>query len=202
MKKWFTMIELIIVIGIISVLMLTLRNIFTNTNQDFLYAETCINKVYGDINNFIYSAMTSKGLYSNSATIFPEQYTILINSWWINLWYKTSTGIIGIYLTDTLNSSWLRNYYCSSQRYTTLLTGNTTDITISKWLIQDQNMPNFTLSGGDSLFTSSITMLLCYTGNTCKEITKFETDVKTQTIRNKKCILLSQTGSVCITWDQ
>ncbi|HCY20974.1 TPA: hypothetical protein DIC40_03870 [Patescibacteria group bacterium] len=72
------MLELIMVIGIILVLIVSFRNIFENNNKDFLYAETCINKVHGDMNNFIYSAMTSRGLYITTGTIFPLQYTISI----------------------------------------------------------------------------------------------------------------------------
>ncbi|HCB51970.1 TPA: hypothetical protein DEP21_05425 [Patescibacteria group bacterium] len=59
-KKGFTILEIIMVIGIISILFLTLKNTFQYKQKDYLYAETCINKIYGDMNNFSYAAMTSK----------------------------------------------------------------------------------------------------------------------------------------------
>lgn len=45
-------------------------------NRDTLYGEACINNLYGEVSNFMYAAMTSKGLYSGTTMIYPDQYII------------------------------------------------------------------------------------------------------------------------------
>lgn len=206
-KKWFTLLELIIVIGIILVLIVTFRNIFWNTNKDYLYAETCINKIHGDMNNFIYSAMTSRGLYISTGsvtwTIYPLQYTIsFVPTNEIHLRYKDQNNNTWTYIRHFLSSNELSQSYCSMNTYTTKLSGDSFTITINKASLQDQTLPTFTINNGQEIFTKTTEMYLCYTGNNCKEIANFITDIRTQSIQKKKCILINKEGTPCLQRDQ
>ncbi len=207
-KKWFTLLELIMVIGIILVLIVTFRNIFQNTNKDYLYAETCVNKVYWDINNFLYSAMTSRGLYittgSTTGTIFPQQYMIAItpNKNEIELSYKTEQNITGTYIKYVLSGESLGQYYCKMNNYTTKMSWDNFNIIINKASLQDQTLPTFTINNGWEIFTQNTQIYICYPWNTCKEIANFITDIRTQTIQKKKCILINKDWSNCLQRDQ
>lgn len=203
-KKWFTLLELIMVIGIILVLIVSFRNIFENNNKDFLYAETCINKIHGDMNNFIYSAMTSRGLYIKTGTIFPLQYTIsILPDKEIHLRYKDQNNTTGTYIKHDLYSTGvLSQSYCRTNNYTTKLSWSAFNITINKASLQDQTLPTFTINDGQEIFTKTTEMYLCYTGNLCKEIANFITDIRTQTIKKKKCILINKEGTNCLQRDQ
>lgn len=202
-KKWFTLLELIMVIGIILILIVSFRNIYNNTNRDFLYAETCINKIHGEMNNFVYSAMTSRGLYIKTGTVFPLQYTISIfptNK--INLRYKNQNNTTGTYLSLDISSWSMEPFYCKNKNYTTKLSGDSFNIIINKASVEDQTLPTFTIDNGQESFSKTTDMYLCYSGNTCKEIARFITDIRTQNIQKKKCILINKEGAPCLQRDQ
>lgn len=204
-KKWFTLLELIMVIGIIFILILTFKDIFSNTNRDYLYTETCINKVYWEINNFVYSAMTSRGLYigSTTGTIYPLQYTIsIIPNNEIHLRYKDQNNSTWTYKKYDLSTGELIQSFCKSTKYTTKLSGSAFSVTINKASLQDQNFPTFTINDGQEIFSKSIEMDLCYTWVWCKEIANFAADVRTQSIKKKKCVLINEQGSSCLQRDQ
>lgn len=191
------------VIGIILILIVSFRNIYNNTNRDFLYAETCINKVHGEMNNFVYSAMTSRGLYIKTGTVFPLQYTISIfPTDKINLRYKDQNNTTGIYLSLDIASWAMEPFYCKNKNYITKLSGDSFNIIINKASVEDQTLPTFTIDNGQENFSKTTDMYLCYTGNNCKEIARFITDIRTQTIQKKKCILINKEGTPCLQRDQ
>lgn len=203
--KWFTILEIIIVIGIISILLVAFRNSFQYAQKDSLYAESCVNKLYGDTNNFIYAAMTSKWIYTSGWIIFPEQYIIKFTTGTnsaISLEYKASNGSTGIYINNILNGSWLKNSYCSTAGYTGILSWNRMTVTINKGITQDQNIPTFSISWGNNLFTGGTSFFLCYSGNACKELAMFEIDTRIQSIKRKKCLTLLQWLWSCAKRDQ
>jgi len=176
---------------------------FQNTNKDFLYAETCVNKIHGDMNNFIYSAMTSRWLYTTSWTIFPKQYNISINpEYEIHLWYKNQDNTTWTYIKNDLSSNELSQNYCKMKNYTTKLSGNNFNITINKESLEDQNLPTFTINNGEENFLENTEFYLCYTWNVCKEIANFITDIRTQTIQKKRCTLINKEGTTCLQRDQ
>jgi len=203
-KKWFTLIELIMVIGIILTLIVTFNNIFVNTNKDFLYVETCINKIHWDMNNFIYSAITSKWLYVWTWTIFPQQYTIsIIPEKEIILLYENYDNTTWIYLSNDLSSTILANDYCSTNKYITKLSWNRVDIAINKSSLDDQTLPTFTINNWSEIFSEITKMYLCYVeNNDCKEIANFIIDIRTQNIQKKKCTLINKEGIDCLKRDQ
>jgi prepilin-type N-terminal cleavage/methylation domain-containing protein len=63
-KKGFSFLELLIVMMIISILFVTFKSSFQIKNKDILYGQACIEHVYGEVNNFVYAAISSKSVYS------------------------------------------------------------------------------------------------------------------------------------------
>jgi len=196
------MLELIMVIAIISILMLVIRSAFQNRDRDILYAESCVNKVYWDVNNFVYSAMTSRGLYISWNTIYPDEYNIDMNISTNNilLRYKTQTWT-WVYINNILSGDLLKTSYCSNSNYKITLSWSNLSVKINKSSLQDQNLPIFTLSWWTSLFTWQVKLLLCYIGTNCKELAAIVMDLRTQKAEKKKCLTLTSTWS-CQAWDK
>ena len=88
--------------------MLAFKNVFQVKNKDSLYGEACINNLYGDVSNYLYSAITSKAIKSGSTTTYPNTYYIEFDSAAnaIRLAYATGSEIItGKYLSLTYQTS-------------------------------------------------------------------------------------------------
>ena len=82
-----------LVIVVLSIIIFMMKPFFESNKKDYLYIESCANKVYGDMNNFMYAAATSKGLGTGINKIFPDQYIIkVINTNLISLEYQKSDG--------------------------------------------------------------------------------------------------------------
>ncbi|NOZ45084.1 MAG: prepilin-type N-terminal cleavage/methylation domain-containing protein [bacterium] len=60
----FSLIEMMIVLLIVGIMISAMKSVFTPKNQDTLYAQNCINNIYGELNNFLNASMTSKNLYT------------------------------------------------------------------------------------------------------------------------------------------
>jgi hypothetical protein len=206
MKKWFSLAELIVVVGIISILMVSFAYHLNDDHKDYLYAETCINKIHWDMNNFLYYAMTSKWLYVKSGTtntiIYPIKYTIGIdaNQNKILLKYTDTNNTTGTFLINDLWWSQLWRSYCSfKDGYITKLSWSSYEINIDKQPINEQAAPSFSINTPWT-FSQTTEMYLCYKEdlnmltwfNICKEIAHFTTDVRTQTIKKKRCISIDK----------
>lgn len=72
----FTLLEVLIVIMIISVLFVAFRSSFQIKNKDLAYGQTCIETLYGQVNNFLHAGISSKSISSGTDAIFPDQYII------------------------------------------------------------------------------------------------------------------------------
>lgn len=192
MKKGYTIVELIIVIGIIWVLMVAFRNVFQVNNKDTLYGEACVNNLYGDVSNYLYSAITSKAIYDWSGRIYPDSYYIEFSSSTnaIILRYQTWENeiITGRYLSLTWTVP--QNYNCSNNKYDVILSGGDLILKINKWLTEDNDLRSMTLSGGANLFTGTIKFYLTYPlwNNGNKELGKFDIDIRTQNIKKTICL--------------
>lgn len=200
MKKGYTLVELIIVIVIIGILMIAFRSIFQVGNRDSLYGEACINNLYGDVSNYLYSAITSRAISSGNIKTYPNTYYIEFYPLWsgnaIRFAYATgSTIITGSYrsLTGTVPGT----YNCKSKAYNMVLSWKFLQIKINKGLTEDANLRSMSLSGGGiwaSTFTSDIKFLLVYPGSTWyKELGRFEVDIRTQSIKSKLCLTINNT---------
>jgi len=196
-KKWFTIIEILIVIILISVLLVSFSWIFQLKSKSTLYWQVCVNNLYGDISNFFFAGITSKAIYSGSQKIFPSIYYIDFD--------VPNNQIILKYLNnDTINTNrilelswniWV-SYYCLTNSYKIILSWSSTTVKINKWLSQDENLQTLTLSWWASNFLGEVDFLLCENNNpSCKDIWKFQIDTRIQNIKKKICLVLNDTWS-------
>ena len=56
--------EIIVVMAVMGVFIFMMKPFFQSNKKDYLYIESCVNKIYGDMNNFMYASATSKGIMS------------------------------------------------------------------------------------------------------------------------------------------
>ncbi|USN57267.1 MAG: type II secretion system protein [Candidatus Peribacteria bacterium] len=61
-QSGFTLIEMILVIGVLGILMSLGSYLFVATDNNKYYAETCANNIYSTIKNYQYSALVGKQL--------------------------------------------------------------------------------------------------------------------------------------------
>lgn len=198
--KGFSFLELLIVMMIVSILFVTFRSSFQVKNQDVLYGQSCVESIYWEVNNFLYAAISSKSINSWWTQIFPDIYTISFdpNNQKIALTYKTTEDIY--YTYNTIIVSGQNNMqYCDSKYSTLLLSGDTYEITINKWLQKNNTMKSFYLSGV-SITGENIFLWCDGQGNGCKNISYFLTDTRTIAIQKYMCLRFSTTGD-CLEWD-
>ena len=207
-KIWFTLIEIIMVLAVVSILMLSLKNFFQIKNKDQYYWQVCVNNIYGQISNFIYQWITSKSIRSWQDLISPEKYSINFDyeQNWIFLNYTTQDWLT--WYKNILFLSWneLKKYYCKSETYNiffTWLVG--LNIEFVRWLqeknanldvfkIRDENMIEY--------ITWGIVFLQCDKQNfICKNLWEFIFDKRNHSVVNKVCLIWSNTWS-CEEWDQ
>jgi prepilin-type N-terminal cleavage/methylation domain-containing protein len=133
-KKGFTVLELVIVIVIIGILMLAFKGSFQIKNRDNLYAEACINNLYGEISNYLYTAITSKAISSGTLSVYPEVYSLFFDTSNINtIFFKyTSQGIIYTGKTLSLTGNVPVSFNCRTNQFTMALSGKTQEVQINK----------------------------------------------------------------------
>ncbi len=203
-KKWFTLLEMSLVIVVLSIIIFMMKPFFESNKKDYLYIESCANKVYGDMNNFMYAAATSKGLGTGINKIFPDQYIIkVINTNLISLEYQKSDGTTWSQIQDYL--TWLKDYYCYSNTYTSKFSWDFFTLTINKWSsATNGNTQSYTITWtqNNPAFTWAISLYLCYANTVCREVAKFEIDTRIQTIKKKKCLTLNEFYWACQSRDQ
>ncbi len=208
LKKWFTMIEILVVIVILWVLMGTLKNVFKPSNKDTLYGQICINRIYWDINNYLNAWVTSKWIYVDNQALYPKDYTIRflpeMNS--ISLEYTLDNNSTGI--RKTLELTWNSlpgNYSCKDNSYLLKIQGQTTQVTLKRWLQSETNLPTFQIiREWNLLFTGTVAIHLCLPDQTiCRQFSEYAIDARTKHIKNRIC--LSFTGPnniICKEWNQ
>ncbi|HBB03719.1 TPA: hypothetical protein DCZ39_02315 [Patescibacteria group bacterium] len=121
-RKGFSFLEILIVMMIVGILFVAFRSAFQFKNKDILYGQSCIETIYGEVNNFLHAGLSSKSLFTGTTAIFPDQYIITFNpaQQLIQLKYQEQ-GSEHIYssieITGDTNIS-----YCSSNSYMIILT--------------------------------------------------------------------------------
>lgn len=198
-KSGFSFLEILIVIMIVGVLFVTFRSSFQIKNKDILYGQACIETIYGEINNFLHAAISSKSVNSWWTAIFPNTYiiTFIPSTQSIELGYKDQGNIYTIYSSISITGN--GGNYCSSNNYIILMSGNQYSVTIAKWLQETQNRLSFSLSGAGISTWANIFFQCDTTWTGCKTIAHFESDTRTVSI--KKQICLTFTGNNCLDWD-
>lgn len=199
-KRGFSFLEILIVMMIVSILFVTFRSSFQVKNKDVLYGQACIETVYGEVNNFLHAAISSKSVNSWGTQIFPDTYIIsfIPAEQSIKLWYQSPWNPYYIYSTLLMTGN--SNNYCSSNRYAMVLSWMTYEIYINKGLQEGQNMRFFYLSWA-SISTGANTFLQCdINGTWCKTMGRFESDTRTISLQKQICLSFSTTGD-CLEWD-
>lgn len=202
--KSFTLIELIIAIGVIWVLMMatTVYLWWTDEKRRVIEAQWCAYSLWGEITNFVFYALTSKNLkLENWTHISPDYYYVSLTWWTANgynkilLSYSTwsnSTNKMKIY--KTLSSS--KN--CPGNKTNlvyerTWWTTNIKRVIMNKWFSVSADDPSknqvFEIEWASTILTWDIIISLCINDNctTPKQISKFTIDWRPQTIFTKNC---------------
>lgn len=194
-KKWYTLLELLMVTILVSLLWVVFSNTFKPKNKDILYWEACVNSIYADISNFINTALTSKSILSGTSRLMPETYYIDINTNnnSISFIYKRQWNN---YIYKKLNLTWdiASSYYCYTHSYAVVLSGNDSLIEIRKWINWNNlSLKWFSINSWSS-FYEKLNLNLCpYENNiiqynACKEIWIYEIDTRTDNIKRKNCL--------------
>ena len=193
--------EMLIVIMIVGILFVAFRSSFEIKNKDILYGQSCIETIYGQVNNFLHAGLSSKSVNSWSTQIFPDTYNIIFSpdQQRIELQYEEqwSTHIYSsIEITGNTDIS-----YCSSNKYTIQLTWDTYELYINKWLQENADLKFFYISGMNLLSTGANIFLQCDTqGTWCKTMARFESDTRTVSIKKQMCLTFTWAGE-CFEWD-
>ncbi len=198
-KSWFTLIEMLIVLVLVGILMTAFKTIFQTKDQTTLYAQNCINMVYGELNNFLNSAMTSKWLYTGNQTIYPDFYQIAFkeSNNRIDLIYqnKDFSGIQKTYMF----SWWTpKNFNCYNNSYHVAMSGNSTrDITMTKGFSnQWEEIPFQIKHNNQNILTWDIIFYACsYDWSHCQEIGKLSLDTRSKQISKALCIAYTWTDN-------
>ena len=199
-KRGFSFLEVLIVIMIVGILFVAFRSSFQVKNKDVLYGQACIETLYGQVNNFLHAGLSSKSMNSWGTQIFPEKYIIAFNpsSGTIVLLYEEQ-GNRNIYSKIELSGN--TTMYCVSNSYAIVITGDTYELHINKWLQENSALQSFYLSGIWWVSTGWNIFLQCDTSWTwCKTMARFESDARTISIKKQMCLSFSDTGD-CLEWD-
>ena len=197
------MIELILVILILSILFLSFKNLFQIKNRDVIYGQTCVENLYGEINNFVKWAIRSQTISSGTTTIYPDQYLIYMmpSQNTIKLKYITS-GTIHTYQTYQFTGNIPNQRYCQTSNYNILLSGTDSVLSIMKGLWTNAQHQSFRLSTPNQ-FTLTTDVILYNNGATIgKNIAQFLIDTRTQALQKRICLNINSTWGYCDEWDK
>jgi len=178
---------------LLGILILAFKQIFNPKNQDDLYAQSCINILDWEINNFINSAMTNKQLYYQEEKQQASQYFITIQeaTWDIILSFNTGLNQTkNIYKNYKLDGAETTKIHCNTSKYKVQMDGiNTREIAIN-WGFENKNsIPFFIKKEENRMLTWQTIFTICnIEGNYCKEIAKIEYDSRSKSISKKLCL--------------
>lgn len=199
-RKGFSFLEMLIVMMIVGILFVVFRSAFQVKNKDLLYGEACIETIYGEINNFLHAAVSSKSLTVSWTQIFPARYIIsfLPLEQRVTIGYEEENSPYTLYKNIPMTGNTID--YCRDNEYSIVLSGDTYDIAINKGLQKNQDMQFFSISWVGIVSTGENILRQCDLQQTvCKKLARFETDTRTITI--KKQICLTFTGNDCLERD-
>lgn len=206
-KKSFTLVELIIVTVIMWILAMatTVYLWWTDEKRKIIEGQWCATSIWGEINNYIFYALTSKKLkISDDDTVSPNFYIIQF-TWWncsltnwcdtINLLYSTTDNTTE---TETYKSFTIQSK-CSNNKpniklYWTWI-NDVKYVVMNKWFLP-RSTSNFevfylekTWGSYNKAMTWDMIIWLCFNKDcsTPKEIWKFAVDARSQTISIVNC---------------
>jgi hypothetical protein len=147
----------------------------------------------------LYSAISSKAINSWFTQIFPDIYTIRFDTNNQNIVLKYKTAEESYYTYSSISLTGQNNLQYCTNGLTLVLSGDTYEIYINKWLKQNNAMQSFYLSG-ESITGSNIFRWCNNNWEDCKEIAHFLTDTRTISIQKQMCLHFGTTGD-CLEWD-
>jgi len=159
---WFTLIEMMIVMLIITILFLVLRTQFQSPNIYTSQAESCLQNIYGLSQSMIYAGLTQRWLQTETETIFPSEYHIYFDPTQQKIRITYDELVEEEILLQTSNSRW-----CYDNNYQVQLTGANTHI-----YTQHTNMIANT-------FTGEIQFVFCRQGD-CEPLGTIQYDTRVQ----------------------
>lgn len=141
--RWFTLLEMIAILAIVGIMIILSRSLFLNPNQDLLNSEVCIHTIGGQLNTFLYNAISGKKQTNTNDPhnpLLPDEYHItiksegnsttnIINEQSIifeireNTSTSTTTPIISHRWNTTNNQH--NSHYCANDRYSLVLRAGT-----------------------------------------------------------------------------
>lgn len=215
-KKWFSLIELLLVIIIILILFLASKNLFEAPNKYLIDSEACMNRLNGHMSQFFYQGVTWKDKTISGSTYEPNTYNIQIKQ-------ATGATIIGLYISTWGNSyildneifisnTWSNILWCNTNVYSVIMSGQ--DIQNS-WnnvsIILNKNLNNSLGNAGmricrnydlwnpslcNQTFSTKIEFLVCKKNpttntldmSTCKHTYSSRFDTATQSLKSNRCL--------------
>lgn len=198
MTKWFTLIEMLLVIVVLWVLISMSRYLFVASDNNKYYAETCANNIYSTLKNHQYKALVGKKLNTWSWTLTPQSYNMQIDAEnnTIALQYNTWSSI-ATYNTINLNDAH-SSRLCKNQSYQVILSGDdfsTLNIAFAKnlsspWITMQKDQ--------DTAYTGTITIIQQETNiNTSKEVAQIRIDTRNQNITRHICFIVDKASGTC-----
>ena len=212
-KSWFSLLEMILVIIIISILFLASKNLFQTPNKYLVDSEVCINTIQGKLSQFFYQGITGKDWviswvnyewnnyrfnfqFNNSDSSF---IILSISTWWQN-YLPVET------ISNDNNITKIAS--CDTNVYKVILSGSifsntwyipTTwfSIDINKNLDNSLWKPWMRICNGSNcswVFSSKIDFLTCKKNNwvidmsSCRNMYSSRFDTTTQSLKTNRCL--------------
>jgi len=201
--KWFSLIEMLIVMSIILILLVVFQNLFKPTNVRVYSWQKCVNDLYGFVNTFVNQWLTSKWFQSWTDMIYPTSYKTQM--------FPSQNKIINIInagSTDieqwVVNLSWVNSSQICYINSTYKIVLSWADIEIiNKW-----STNQFDISWSANNITWQTDLYLCRINNWgCIHIWEFGIDKRSQTITKRVCLgfswnMTNFSWSDCSKWNQ
>ena len=136
-KKWFTLLEVILVISILGILIVAARQLFVSPNKNIIDSEVCMNALEGKINSYFFNIISWKNQYQQGNSIAVKEtnikkHTIFISTEWggdasvFEVWLKV-TNLSGVeQIVDYMRRGPgtllpLQDMGCATKKYVVLL---------------------------------------------------------------------------------
>jgi len=213
MKKWFTLMEIVLVLIIIWLISAAIWKMFSFKNTYRFKYDTCYIRTISDIDNFFEKALLQRQVrtwdvytwVNNYNVIFntDKQYMALVYSW---VWTWKLINYVGSWI-DNLNQ-------CYYSPYHTYISWNNMKVVIQWWLSLSQNwnsskqaMALYTWNNSTPWKIGSTWEILFYRCDSpwtwdCYEKNKIIVDTKTYLIKNYFCKKLNLNTWKCEIWSK
>ncbi len=212
-KSWFSLLEMILVIIIISILFLASRNFFQTPNKYLVDSEVCINTIQGKLSQFFYQGITGKDWTVSWVTYEWNNYRFdflfnTMDSSSIVLAISTGWQIYLPIETISNDSNTTKIASCDTNIYKVILSWSVFlstwyrastgfSIDINKNLNNSLGKPWMRICNGSTcswIFSSKIDFLTCKKENwiidinSCRNMYSSRFDTTTQSLKTNRCL--------------